>query len=146
MFSIINAKTQSSTKRNLQSLISEHEAKIQQLSTKKDSLRNELMQLKFSSNRASGGNGVQFIEISGDNNDRAPIQSFVKKELHQLTKLELALGHSRLKIEQTKRELKRTNALVTEIDAGLEHIIRMCGSTKKRMQKLNARPVRLIRS
>ena len=130
MFSIIMAGTQSSTEQNLKSLVSEHETKIQSLSAKKKTLRDEFMQLKFSSNRAPAGTMVRLAEVADADGETAPVQSFVKKELHQLTELELALGRSKLKIEQIKRELKRSNVAVTDVCAGFEHIIRMCGPTK----------------
>ena len=74
---------------------------------------------------------VHLAEVTSGDDDRAPLQSFVKKELHQLTELELSLGRSKLKIEQIKRELKRSNVIVTDVCAGFDHIIRMCGPTKE---------------
>ena len=143
MFSIISSGTQMITQQNLQSLVSENETKIQKMSVLNKSLRNEFQKLKFSSNQGLNQASIARKVSSNSSQNDLPIQSYLKKELHKLAEAELALGQSKLKIEHTKRELHRSKMLITDINAGIEHILLMCGptesmdaETKREMQSL----------
>lgn len=122
MLQIISSRSQLTTEKNLTVLVTDQEKKIASLTLQKEQLRNEMMKLRFSYNKA---NSRDILSTSPNGNTSEP--SPQKKELHHIAEKEMSVQRVRAQVEHTRRELTHVNSVVMNIKVGLEHITRMCG-------------------
>ena len=122
MLSIVSSRSQLTTENNLSVLVTEQETNIASLTLQREKLRNEMMKLRFSYNKANSG-GILATSPKGNKSQPSPI----KKELHHIAEKEMAVQRTTAQVEHIRRELAHVNNVIMNVKVGLEHITRMCG-------------------
>ena len=130
MLSLVASRSQLTTENNLSVLVKEQETKISTLTLQKEKLRNEMMKLRFSYNKAKSGgilSTVPNMQGSDDGGSSSNGTSPHKKELYHIAEKEMAVQRARAQVEHIRRELAHVNRVIIDVKVGLEHITRMCG-------------------